>query len=72
MKTITKERIAHLQEAQHKIKESVALIHKAIEGTSIEDRVKSRLISRLMSYIDQKQPDCANIEELIQEISEER
>jgi len=72
MKVITKERISHLQLAQHKIKESVALIQKAVEGTSIEERVRARLIARLMSYIDEKQPDCASIEELIKEISEER
>ena len=71
MKAITKERIEHLQKAQHKIKECVALIHKAVEGTAIEERVRAKLIAKLMSYVDQPQNDCASIEELIKEVSKE-
>jgi len=72
MKAITKERIEHLSNAQGRLKEAVALISKAVEGSSIEDRVKTRLIARLMSYIDQPQDDCASIEELIKELTLER
>lgn len=72
MKAVTKERVDQLYRAQDKIKECVALIQRAVEGTSIEERVQQRLIARLLSYINQPQPDCASIEELIEEIQEER
>ncbi|MDT8446106.1 MAG: hypothetical protein RRB13_04340 [bacterium] len=72
LKAVTKERVEQLYRAQDKIKECVALIQRAVEGTSIEERVQRRLIARLMSYVNEPQTDCASIQELIREIEEER